>query len=500
MNLTGKTIVTENNKRYLLTDIIGRGAQGTVYGESSGDFLVKIYNAPTNAVAEKLLQKTKKLLNDSYPPRFIRPLEVVAMRNPNGELLYSGYVMRRVKGHIPLNKLLIPAKDISFADWYNGYSGGLRRRLYLSYQIAMNFFLLHRNNRAYCDISGNNILVAADKSIASTCMIDIDNLYTPGYAGTGILGTLRYMAPEILNEQMMPDIFTDDYSLAVLLYELIKYGHPYIGDAIAEGSPELENAAYRGAAAFVDDANDTSNRSSSTLPSDIILNNRLSNLFEKTFVYGKSNRMARATAEELALSCLEASNALIQCDKCEAWYFPHPNAKIEKNFFQCPWCEENNSLPPYFVVYERFPKYEGQWPKNNSGALMSARPLKTYFLRPGELNLITNNYVKRTFGISDIAIGSNRYSTAGNIKTHFIVTVESNFKYTVKNSSELNIYIRKSNQGNYYQLAPDQICRFEKGDAIYCDDGLTEIKDLSHHHIQSSKPTQVGSRLFFKLF
>ena len=43
------------------------------------------------------------------------------------------------------------------------------------------------------------------------------------------------MAPEIMNKQVSPDIFTDAYSLAVILFELLRVGHPYVGDMVEDG-------------------------------------------------------------------------------------------------------------------------------------------------------------------------------------------------------------------------------------------------------------------------
>ena len=93
----------------------------------------------------------------NYPPRFIRPIDIIEVRNNDGELILAGYVMQKVVEHFSLNKLLMPPEGANLSDWYNVFSGGLKRRLYLSYLIAMNFYLLHRNNVAYCDVSGNNI-------------------------------------------------------------------------------------------------------------------------------------------------------------------------------------------------------------------------------------------------------------------------------------------------------------------------------------------------------
>ena len=159
--------------------------------------------------------------------------------------------MEKVQEHSSLNKLLVPSRDSGFSDWYNRETGGLRRRLFLAYKIALQFALLHDSNRAYCDISGSNIMANEDPSIASVCMIDIDNIYIPGGDSGNVLGTSRYMAPEIMNKQLPPDIFTDDYSLAVILFELLRIGHPYVGDMVEDGTPEQQTQAYLGSLVMI---------------------------------------------------------------------------------------------------------------------------------------------------------------------------------------------------------------------------------------------------------
>jgi serine/threonine protein kinase len=424
--------------------------------------------------------------------------------------------MNKVVGHTSLNHLLNPSKGKTISDWYNGVSGGLKRRLYLSYQIAMNFYILHRKNKAYCDISGNNILVAKDKLIASVCMIDIDNLYTPGCEKSGILGTLRYMAPEILNNQLPPDILTDDYSLAVIIFELLKCGHPYVGDFVDESSPEIEDAAYKGMLPYVDDEGDTMNKSSSMLPSDVVFNSRLKDLFEKTFVIGKQNRMSRVTSRELAIACLEASNALIKCQKCGAWYFPYP--KIKKvGGYECPWCETANKMPTYLLFCERFPKYDDFYLRNDpsdkslgidkkTGKPCDYVPLKTFFLQEDELNIIPCNYTKKTFVDNDIVKEKSLYETEGNIKNSFTIkfrsasglTSVSNIrkKAFIQNIGNEEIYIRRRNTGDYITLHPNQSEEISNSDAIYFDADDNWLKNFNYDNITNSSNSEVKTRIF----
>lgn len=229
-DLEGMIIISTSGQNYLLTEKVDKqGAQGVVYEESTGKFIIKLYKRGNEFQNRNRLNKLEWLAKQSYPDQFIKPLDIFV--EP-----YIGYAMEKVVDHVSLNKLLVPSREMSLSEWYNEETGGLRRRLFLGYKIAMQFALLHESNRAYCDISGNNILVNKDPGVASICMIDIDNIYIPGGDSGNILGTSRYMAPEIMNKQMQPDIFTDDYSLAVILFELLRCGHPYVGDMVEDGT------------------------------------------------------------------------------------------------------------------------------------------------------------------------------------------------------------------------------------------------------------------------
>jgi DNA-binding helix-hairpin-helix protein with protein kinase domain len=422
IDLIGKRITTISGTEYLLIDIVGQGAQGIVYNESSGNFLIKLFFTSNEIQASNQVKKIQWLLQQSYPNRFIMPLEMV-------EKPYIGYVMKKVKGHLSLNKLLIPSKEMKFSEWYNNYSGGLRRRLYLGYQIAHSFYILHKENKAYCDISGNNILVAEDITKASVCMIDIDNLYIPGASKSGILGTARYMAPEILNNQMQPDILTDDYSLAVILFELIRVGHPYVGDEIVNGTPEMENDAYKGSYPYVDDENNGFNSSTQILPSEVVFTNKLKDLFKKTFIAGKFNRLNRATALDFARSCLEASNVLIKCKPCGVWYYP---TRKEKNQCICPWCEIGNDIPMYMSFRD---SYKIKKDDNNK----QHKAIFSYILRESD-NHITNNYINRE--VDNLEIQSYfRVAFATDRKKFYLLNPNNNEIWYIKKGTTKPIEI-----------------------------------------------------------
>lgn len=457
-DLEGKLVQTYSGDRYLLTEKLGEGAQGVVYDEAMDKFLIKLYKKGSPIQNKNKLRKLQWLLKQDYPDQFIKPLDIIA--EP-----YIGYVMKKVKGHTSLNKLLVPPRDKSFSDWYNKETGGLRRRLFLGYKIAMQFALLHESNRAYCDISGSNILVNEDAGIASVCMIDIDNIYIPGGDSGNVLGTSRYMAPEIINKQMEPDIFTDDYSLAVILFELLKVGHPYVGDMVEDGSPEMQTQAYLGLYPYVDDKNTDINRSSQMLPSEVVMTKRLMQLFERTFVNGKDNRMERVPAREFALACLEASNKVMKCPVCGNWHIAVANGSHE---YVCPWCDDVNPRPMFLQFKDR---YDVDVP----GTLVVGEKVKqdiavNSFVLRDEVNTITDNY------ISNMYIKRDKFSKP--VDQYFVIRKAKDGKFYLVNNENKELYVQKAKRENFVLVTKDCPMEIGKGDRIYFENISKKNKEL----------------------
>ena len=378
--LEGQILTSKNGTKYYLSKIIGQGAQGIIYSTADDEYVVKLYKNESELKNKKKLKKLTWLLKTNYPDQFIKPLDII-------DSPYIGYVMKKVKGHISLNKLLIPNREMSFSEWYNTNTGGLYRRLLVGQKIATQFANLHKMNLAYCDLSGNNILVNENTDVNSVCMIDIDNIYIPGADEVNVLGTSRYMAPEILTRQLDPDIFTDSYSLAVILFELLKAGHPYIGDFIEDGTPEQMTEAYKGLYPYVEDPSNDLNRSSQMLPSDVVFTTQLKELFQKTFIDGKENRISRIRAQEYALAFQRASNLVVKCSNCGNWHYARPDGNHK---YICPWCDAPYEKPLRIAFYEKYNcKISGQ------KISVSDKHLEDFILKEKSKNIVTKNYIMR---------------------------------------------------------------------------------------------------------
>lgn len=212
-DLTGVTLTAESGRKYKLTKQAGSGAQGVVYEENGNNYMVKLYYpSGSESIDADVLDRLRFIKDITMPKNFVSIIDLIT--HP-----YIGYVMEKVTEHKPLNSYLIPDRNVSFPKWYN-QGLGLYERIFVGYIIAKAFGELEKSNLSYCDISGNNILIKIAKG-ASVEMIDVDSIYTAGKGKSAILGTPRYIAPEVISRQKNPDVLSDNYSLAVILFELL---------------------------------------------------------------------------------------------------------------------------------------------------------------------------------------------------------------------------------------------------------------------------------------
>ncbi len=472
-NLTGETIVTVEGKKLVLGKIVGFGGQGVVYEvQGENNIVIKLYYPSGSSVVDDgVLERISYIRNYmryvKLPTNFVVILDLI--KTP-----FVGYVMEKVSGYKSLNSYLIPDKELSFSDWYNK-GLGLRERIFIGFVIAKAFAALERVNLSYCDISGNNILVKINKSV-SIKMIDVDNIYMAGKGTASVLGTPRYIAPEVISGQKNPDVLSDNYSLAVILFELLRVGHPYISDDILDGTPDDEEVAYAGKLDYVTDAN-----SSNMLPSDIVFTDKLTELFHKCFVDGKINRLVRPSARDFQFALLDASNKVIKCPNCGAWHYPK---KKGKKFVGCPWCEAPTSpraLLNFYDVLLKGKEYKSG--KTVDGSLYGEL-VNTYILREGK-NQIKSLYVLRYDDLSKEERSSENYLT---------IAKDRNGYWAYNQFSKNGIIIKKNKSKEYYRLENNKALRLENEDRIYFElthDGAVLVGNKEYSFIRMARFLEV---------
>lgn len=438
-DLKGKTITTVDGIRIVLGKIAGYGAQGVVYEDSTGNNMVKFY-FPTGSdvVDEDIAERLRFIRDVKMPANFVSISSLI-------DTPYIGYVMNKVSDHKPLNSYLIQDRNLSFAEWYNR-GHGLWERLLIGYIIAKSFSELEAQNLSYCDISGNNILVKAGGQ-ASVKMIDVDNIYIAGKGSASVLGTERYIAPEVISRHRNPDVLSDNYSLAVILFELLRVGHPYISDDVLDGTPEDEMEALAGRYDYVTEENSTN-----MLPEDIVFTDKLKKLFYKCFVDGKNNRILRPSAREFESALLEASNKVIKCPSCGAWHYPR---KSGKKYEPCPWCDQPSKPKARLNFFDLM--IDGD--DYRTGKISEeVRPklINTYIVREGK-NRIKSLYV-------------HSYNDPANRLTveNYMTVVKNNDGYYAYNEfSKKGIKVQHTGMSESVDLQKNKPVKLEDGSCIY---------------------------------
>jgi serine/threonine protein kinase len=441
-DLAGVTIVSVSGQKFKLTGLAGYGAQGVVYEENTGKYMVKLYYpSGCQSIDEDVLERLQFIKDIKTPKNFVNVVDLITAP-------YPGYVMDKVVNHNSLNSYLIPDKNHSFSEWYNK-NLGLLERIFVGYVIAKAFGELEKSNLSYCDISGNNILIKTSNG-ASVKMIDVDNIYIAGKGKSAVLGTARYMAPEVISRQKNPDVLSDNYSLAVILFELLRVGHPYISDDVFDGTPEDEEAALAGKKDYVNDENSTN-----MLPADIVLTDKLKELFRRCFVDGKKNRMSRPSATEFEHALLEASNKLIKCPSCGAWHYPRKNGRVYEG---CPWCEGPSSPKARLNFYDVL--YEGDDYRSSKvvGDKKSGKLVNSYVLKESRKNLIKCLYILRFDDLGKEKRSSENYMT--------IAQNEQGY-HAYNEFSKGGIVIRKHDSRKFIRLDNKKAVLLQSGDEIY---------------------------------
>lgn len=195
---------------------LGEGGQGTVYRVSvdgtQEEKALKWYFAE-GTDPYKLYDNLKQNIETGSPSStFIWPEELTEEVNAT-----FGYIMEIFPSEYkPFPKFLLAKVK------FNSYSAVVNATL----NIVVAFKALHNKGYNYQDLNDGNFVINPKTGDVLIC--DNDNVSGHGMS-TGVLGKPRYMAPEVVRNEKMPDKLTDRYSLALILYMILIGDHPLEG-------------------------------------------------------------------------------------------------------------------------------------------------------------------------------------------------------------------------------------------------------------------------------
>lgn len=244
----GTELETNGFQKIKVERELGRGGQGIVYQvmmDSKPKALKWYYESTFKENRKQFYENLEKNIRIGSPASiFLWPQDSVVSK----EYRSFGYVMDlRPSEYIGMPKFLLKQKFDSF-----------RARIDAMINIVNGFRILHNKGFSYQDLNDGNFFINPHNGDVLIC--DNDNVSYPGYS-TGMLGKSRYMAPEIILGQKMPDKATDRFSLALLLFMLVCKAHPLEGAGATPPcmTPSIEKQIYGQNPVFIFDPADKSN-------------------------------------------------------------------------------------------------------------------------------------------------------------------------------------------------------------------------------------------------
>lgn len=116
-----------------------------------------------------------------------------------------------------------------------GWQPELPVALWIARQTAEALGALHKGGWMHTDVKPSNLFLSSD---GHATLLDLGFARhrdeTVVATDRYVLGTVRYMAPEMLTSALRPDIRSDLYSLGVTLYEMLAGRPPFDAEDIAE--------------------------------------------------------------------------------------------------------------------------------------------------------------------------------------------------------------------------------------------------------------------------
>lgn len=301
---------------------IGKGGQGVVWLVKGGRRVVKLLDRGDPETLRRQFLFVRRL--DLSGLHVAKPLAV--LKPPR-----VGYVAEFLGDMTPIGTLLAPpAEDPT--RWHID-TGGLRRRLRLLAHTGEALAGLHgRAGVVYGDVSHNNVFVSTPVTAHEAWLIDLDNLAHDSDPRRAIY-TLGYGAPEIVAGKAGCTSLSDAWAFAVLVWQTLTLTHPFIGDLVYDGEPELEERAFAGELPWVGHSSDAQNACTRGLPPEQVMGSRLVELAARTFEHGLGDRKKRPGIGDWVERLHAAADQTVLCPGCKGTYF------VPETY--CPWCDES---------------------------------------------------------------------------------------------------------------------------------------------------------------
>ena len=319
----GKRIGVVGGGELEILEKLGEGGQGTVYKVDYNGKKLALKWYFGNKLKDKIAfyENIKNNIEKGSPTEnFLWPLKITEQEDES-----FGYLMDlRPPQYVDFSKfLLVKVRFENIAAIINA-----------ALQITTAFRALHSQGFSYQDLNDGNFFVNPKTGDVLIC--DNDNV-APYGKNLGIAGKCRYMAPEVVMNKKVPDLHTDRFSLAVVLYLLLFLNHPLEGartmcPCLTE---DKEKKFYGSDPLFVFDQKDDSNRPVRGVHINELrvwpaypnfIKDKFKEIFSQEQMIGKDQEH-RVMEKDWQAAFIKLRDCLIKCNKCsgETFYIPSEN-------------------------------------------------------------------------------------------------------------------------------------------------------------------------------
>ncbi len=305
----GDRVETLDGKTARVKSRLGGGGQGEVYLVELGGIekALKWYKPSALGKPAEFYENLRRNL-EAGPPAdaFLWPQHLT--KRTGGTF---GYIMRvRPPGYEDVSKFL--KAKIRFGDDFACVNACLK--------MVNAFKELHRKGYSYQDINDGNFFIHPVTGDLLVC--DNDNVAEYG-ATFGIAGKPGYVAPEIVLGKHAPDIFTDRFSMAVMLFLLLVLARPFEGKMTTVPclTERLERQFFGERPVFIFDPDNDENRPVRGVHHNADLlwptyPQYIQQAFIQTFTAGLATREERLTDELWEQHLLRLRDEMIPCPQC----------------------------------------------------------------------------------------------------------------------------------------------------------------------------------------
>jgi DNA-binding helix-hairpin-helix protein with protein kinase domain len=342
----GQTVHTEPSRMPCTVEqLLGAGGQGEVYKARLGGEAVALkWFFPQMATPEQRAAIEMLVRRGAPSDRFLWPLELASSPQVQG----FGYVMG-----------LRPPRFKNIVDLMKRRAEPTFRALATAgFNLSHDYLQLHSQGLCYRDISFGNAFFDPDTGDVLIC--DNDNVAVDGAATLGVLGTPRFMAPEVVRGEARPSTQTDLFSLSVLIFYMLMVHHPLEGKRETEikclDLPAM-NKLYGTDPLFIFDPADDSNAPVPGVHDNALAFWRiypqfLRALFTRAFTDGLRDPHARVRESEWRAAMVRLRDSIFYCAHCslENFYDADRLKETGGDPGLCWACAAELRLPPRIRV------------------------------------------------------------------------------------------------------------------------------------------------------